>query len=359
MNVVHINSERTWSGGEVQTGHLIRGLQARGCTNVLIAPPKSQIARRMGEAGIEIVEVAMRGEGDVLAVARIAKILRRRKPDIVQLHTSHAHTLGLLAGKLAGARHIVATRRMDHAIKGPFSRFKYRGVDRIVAISEAIGTFVVEGGVPPEKVRIIHSVVQCPDPYPQGDLRSSFGIGPDAPVIGIVATLAERKGHRHLFEAVRQIKSKYPKICVLVVGEGPQKEELRELAIRIGLDKTVIFTGFRQDIPQVLNTLDVFVLASHREGLGVALLEAACSGRAIIGSNVGGIPEIVKDGETGLLVPPADAKALAEKLTYLLDHPEHAQRLGSHARAFVKEKFSLESMVRGYVELYEELLAAD
>lgn len=359
MNVVHINSEQTWSGGEVQTGHLIRGLQARGLRNVLIAPPRSEIARRMRDAGIEVVEVAMRGEADLLAIIRIARILRRMKPDIIQLHTSHAHTLGLLGGRLAGAKRIVATRRMDHAIKGPFSRFKYRGVDQIVAISEAIGALVVEGGVPPKRVRVIHSVVQCPETYPQGDLRSSLGIGAGIPVIGTIATLAERKGHRHLFEAVCEVKSKYPNIRVLVVGEGPQKEELRELVIRLGLDRTVIFTGFRQDIPQVLNTLDVFVLASHREGLGVAVLEAACSGRAIIGSNVGGIPEIVKDGETGLLVPPGDARTLAKKLTYLLDHPEHGGQLGERARAFVREEFSLESMVTGYVELYGELLAAD
>ena len=357
MIVAHVNTEQTWRGGEVQTAQLLAGLQDRGVTNVLIAQPGSEIAGTMQKDGIPVIELRMRGEWDLMAVGRLARALRKVRPDILQLHTSHAHTIGLLAGRLAHVRPIVVTRRIDHPIKGPLSALKYRGVDRIVAISEAIRSFLTDGGVPPEKVSVIHSVADCPEPYPQGDLRSTFGIDPGAPVIGTIAALAKRKGHRYLFEATRRLKQRHPDVRVLVVGKGHQENRLRRLAARLGLSETVLFTGFRQDIPQVLNTLDVFVMASEREGLGVALLEASCCGLPIIGSNVGGIPEIVKDGATGLLTPPADPEALADKLGYLLDHPAHARELGANAKAFVRKEFSLESMVRGYCQLYERLLS--
>jgi glycosyltransferase involved in cell wall biosynthesis len=356
MRIVHVNTEQAWGGGEAQTEYLVTGLRARGIDNILIAQPDGQIARRLRNEGIAVVGLRMRGECDFVAALRLSRLLRELDPDVLHLHTSHAHTLGLLAGRLAGTKSIVVTRRMDHEIRGLLSAFKYRHVDRVVAISRVIRDILLRGGVPEERIRVIHSVVVCPEPYPQDDLRRALGIGGGAPVIGTIATLAERKGHRYLIEAVSRLKEHRPELRVLVVGEGPQEAELRELASRLRLGDTIIFAGFRRDIPQVLNTLDIFVLASQREGLGVALLEAACCGLPIIGSNVGGIPEIVRDGTTGLLVPPADPVRLAEKLAYLLDHPERARKLGDNAKTFVKGNFSLESMVGGYVELYKGLL---
>jgi len=356
MRVVHVNTESSWAGGEVQTCLLIDGLANRGIENILVAQPGSQIAKRMGGRGIQIVEIGMRAEWDAIAVVRLARALRRLKPDILHCHTSHAHTLGLLAGRLAGIRSIVATRRMDHAIKGPLAAFKYRRVDRVVAISEMVRSMLLAAGVPPYKIELIHSAADCPEPYPQGDLRAELGLDPQTPVIGTAAVLAERKGHKYLFDAVRTLKERFPRIRLLVAGEGPQGSELRELAARLGLDKEIIFLGFRGDVPQLLNTLDVFVLASLKEGLGVALLEAACAGRPIVATNVGGIPEIVKDGETGLLVPPADSRSLAERLAYLIEHPEQARNLGSNARAFVRGRFSVKTMVESYIRLYHELV---
>jgi len=356
MRIVHINSESSWGGGEAQTCHLICGLQGRGIENTLIATPGSQIARRLAEKGVRVIELTMRGEWDVVAIVRLARILRDSRPDVLQLHTSHAHALGLLAGRLAGVKRIVATRRMDLAIKGPLAALKYRHVDRVVAISEIVRSMLLAAGVPQHRVTLIYSAVDCPEPYPHGDLRAELGLDSQTLVIGTAAVLAERKGHKYLFEAVRMLKERFPHVRLLVAGEGPQESELRELAARLRLDKQILFLGFRRDVPQLLNTLDVFVLASLKEGLGVALLEAACAARPIVATNVGGIPEIVKDGETGLLVPPADSESLAGEIAHLLEHPERARNLGSNAKAFVRDRFSVKSMVESYIRLYHELV---
>jgi glycosyltransferase involved in cell wall biosynthesis len=356
MRIVHINSESAWGGGEAQTRHLICGLQSRGIENTLIAPPGSQIARRIVEEGVRVVELPMHGEWDVAAVVRLTRILRNLRPDVLQLHTSHAHTLGLLAGRLAGVKRIVATRRMDLAIKGPLAALKYRRVDRVVAISEIVRSMLLAAGVPQDRITLIYSAVDCPEPYPQGDLRAELGLDSETLVIGTAATLTRRKGHQYLFDAVRTLKERCPRIRLLVAGNGPKEDELRELAARLGLDKEIVFLGFRRDIPRLLNTLDVFVLASLQEGLGVALLEAACAARPIVATNVGGIPEIVKDGDTGLLVPPADSESLADKIAHLLEHPEQGHCLGGNARALIRDRFSVTTMVESYVRLYEELV---
>jgi len=356
MTVVHVNTEWAWGGGEVQTCCLIRGLEALGIENVLVAQPGSQIALQMTDEGAKVAPLRMRGECDVLAIVRLSSMLRQMNPDVLHLHTSHAHTLGWLAGRLAHVKRIVVTRRMDHDINGIFSWVKYRRVDHIVAISEVIGRTLSRSGLSPEKLSMIYSAVACSETYPQGDLRSVYGFGPDIPVVGTVATLARQKGHAHIFEAIRIVKQRYPQIRLLVAGTGPLEKRLRKLAKKLDLADAIVFAGFRRDIPQVLNTLNLFVLASQDEGLGVSLLEAACRGLPIIATDVGGIPEIVEDGTTGLLVPPRDGQALAEKMLDLLDHPEKAETLGRNARALVRERFSLETMVQRYCALYRQLL---
>lgn len=339
----------------MQTCHLIHGLEARGVKNVLVAPPGSEIAREVSATGARLAELRMRGECDIAAILGLSRILRDVKPAVLHLHTSHAHTLGWLAGRLAKTRSIIVTRRMDHEIKGLFSFVKYNSVDHIIAISEVIRATLIKSGLSREKLSVIHSAVDCRSPYPGSDLRSTFGFRSDTPVIGTVATLAPKKGHETLFEATRIVKQHHRPVRLLVAGTGPQEPHLRRLAVRLNLAEEVVFAGFRKDIPQILNTLDVFVLASQDEGLGVALLEAACCGLPLVATNVGGIPEVVRDGSTGFLVAPADAEALAERIMYVLEHHKEAREMGERARAFVRENFSLDTMVQRYYDLYKQL----
>lgn len=353
MKVVHINTEFSWSGGEVQTYYLVKGLENHGVENTLITQPNSPLAAKAKEEKIKVIEIFMKGEWDIAAVLKLRKILKKIEPDVLHLHTSHAHTLGLLAGKLTKVKKILVTRRMDHPIRKFLSRIKYNKVDKIAAISEGVKKALIAGGVKKDKVTVIYSSVDEPNVSPISDLREEFNLGDDALLLGTVASLVKRKGHRYLFEAIVKVKDKFPQVKLLVAGEGPLEEKLKKLVEKLSLENEIIFTGFRKDIPEILSILDVFVLVSLKEGLGVSLLEAGSYGLPIVATNVGGIPEVVRDGITGLLAPPKDSEALAEKIIYLLSHPEEARKMGENGRKWVRKNFSVEKMVNTYVNLYE------
>lgn len=356
MKVVHINTAFSWGGGEAQTYYLVKELENRGIENTLIAQPNSPLAAKAKEEKIKLIEIFMRGEWDIAAVLKLKKFLKRIKPDVLHLHTSHAHTLGLLAGRLAKVEKIISTRRMDFPTSGFFSRLKYTKVDKIVAISEVVKEILIRSGIEKEKITVIYSTINCEDFSGKSNLREGLGLPQDTPILGTVGSLVNIKGHKYLFEAMVKIKEEFPQVRLLVVGEGPLEEKLKKLAEKLGLESVIIFTGFRKDIPEILGILDVFVLASLKEGLGVSLLEAASYGLPIVATNVGGIPEVVKDGITGFLVPPKDSKTLAEKIIYLLAHPEEAQKMGENGKEWIRKNFSVEKMVNKYATLYESLM---
>jgi len=355
MNVVHINSERHWGGGEVQTYYLIKGLRDKGIKSTLVAQPNSPLAVNASKDGITIKEIPMKGEWDIIAILKIRQLLRRIQPDILHLHTAHAHTIGLVAGRLAKVKKILVTRRMDFPIEGFISRLRYNKTDKIVAISQAVKDVLVESGIHEDKITVIHSTIDRTFFPVKSNLRKELSLTVDTPLLGTVASLVERKGHCYLFEALAKASKRFPHAKLLVAGEGPLEERLKNLAKTLGLEKQIIFLGFRHDIAEILSALDVFVLASVKEGLGVSLLEAGSYGVPIVATNVGGIPEIVKDGVTGFLVPPRDSKALTEKIVYMLAHRPEANIMGQQAKEWVRSNFSVEQMADSYVLLYESV----
>jgi len=175
------------------------------------------------------------------------------------------------------------------------------------------------------------------------------------PVIGTVSVLRGKKGHRFLLEAAARLRQEYPGLKVIVVGDGPGRDGLWREAKALELERTVSFLGFRQDIPRILATFDVFVFPSLEEALGAAILEAMAAGKAVVASRVGGIPEAVVDRETGLLVPPADSGALAEAVRKLLQDPDLRRRMGEQGRLRVEEQFSLNRMLDRTAALYRDL----
>jgi len=355
MNVVHINTARSWGGGEVQTYYLIKGLRDQGIENTLVAQPNSPLAAKASKDGIAIKEIPMKGEWDIIAILRIRQLLRRIQPDILHLHTSHAHALGLLAGRLAKVKRILVTRRMDCSIREPLSRIKYNTVDKIAAISKSVRQALITSGVKESKVTVIYSAVEYPPPPPKTDLRQQLALTKQHRVLGTVANLVKVKGHKYLVEAMLKVKQKFPETKLLLVGEGPLRGKLERLTKAFDLQNEIIFLGFRRDIPEILATLDIFVSVSVKEGLGVSLLEASSYGVPIVAGNVGGIPEIVQDGVTGFLVPPRDSEALAEKIIHVLDHPQEARKMGENAREKIKNHFSVQDMTRSYTRLYQSM----
>ncbi len=361
LKTLHIDSERTWRGGEQQAMYLATGLKARGHEAVVACQPGSPLAERARAAGLEVAEVRMRGEADFRAVLALRRILRRGAFDIVHMHTSHAHAIGCAAAALARQGRTIVSRRVDFAVAmNVISGFKYRhGVDRFIAISEAVRRVLVEGGVEPAKVSVVHSGIDLSrfNHVPPNRFREEFGVPPDSPIIGNVAALADHKGQRYLLAAMPGVLAAEPKARLFVVGDGELRGALEAQARELGIAHAVTFTGFRTDVPQWLDFFDVFVMSSHLEGLCTSVLDALAMRKPVVAAAAGGLPEIIRHEETGLLVPPKEPQPLAEAIVRLLRDRELGRRLGEAGRRLVEADFSADSMVEGTIRVYHEALA--
>jgi len=235
-----------------------------------------------------------------------------------------------------------------------------RFTDLSLAVSRAVrDNLVIQGGLDPAKVRIVANgvdVAAIDAARPGKAVRRELGLPEGVPVIGLVGRLDHwGKGHRELFTAMARLRERHP-VHALIVGSGRREAEVQELAASLGLAGAVHFLGLRRDVPDLLSAMDILVLPSHTEGFGLALVEAMAAGLPVIATSVGALPEVVTEGENGLLIPPRDAGALAGALERLLSDPALAQRLGANARTHVREHFSLDRLGQEINKIYGELV---
>jgi glycosyltransferase involved in cell wall biosynthesis len=279
------------------------------------------------------------------------------------MHTSHAHTLGVLAAKSAGIGGTVVSRRVDFTIYRnalKLSWLKYRfGVDRYVAISEGVRAQMVKDGIPSDRIRIVHSGIDLArfDGVTPHDYRAEFGLPAGAPVVLDVAAFGWHKAQEVLVRAMPAILARAPEARVFLVGDGECLPKVKDEALRLGVRDRIVFTGFRTDVPSLIAGADVFVMCSVLEGLCTSLLDALALRRPCVGSAVGGIPEVLIDQETGLTVAPSDPAALAAAVLRVLGDRPLAARLGEAGRRHVEAKFTVDAMVLGTLGVYRELLA--
>jgi glycosyltransferase involved in cell wall biosynthesis len=234
-----------------------------------------------------------------------------------------------------------------------------RITDLSLAVSQGVRDYLIEpGGLDPARVRVVHNGVDLArirQHRPRAEVRRELGLAEANQVVGLVARLDHwGKGHKEFFTALSTLKDRHP-VEALIIGGGRREAEVKQLAAEMGLAGRVHFLGQRQDIPDLLSALDIFVLPSHSEGVSLALLEGMAAGLPVIATAVGGLPEVVTDGVNGLLIPPQDPEALAQALARFLDDPALAKKLGENARQHVNENFSLERLGREINEIYEEL----
>jgi len=364
---IHINTELSWRGGEQQTFSLVEGLTGRGHPAVLVASPRSEIFRRARTAGIEAVGIHAYNEVDPQAFLRIAALLRRRRPDILHLHTSHGHLLGVLASALAPPVKKVVARRVDFSIyRNSFlglNGFKYRhGIDRYITVSQAVADLLVRDGVAPERVSVVRSGInpgRFASVRPEGgsQLRRELGLPEGLPLISSVGALADHKGHRFLVEAsptvLREVDAAF-----VIAGIGPRRRALQRLIRRLGVSGRVRLAGFREDIGEILAASAVFVFPSIEEGLGTSILDALILDRPVVATRAGGIPEIIEDRRHGLLVPPGDASALAAAITEVLRRPSMASELAQRGKSRVLAEFTADRMVEETMMVYRDVLGS-
>ncbi len=358
MRVAHLDTGRTWRGGQAQVLHLMRGLAARGHGCLLLAPG-GPLLERARALGAEVERWPTLGEWDVSGILRAAAALRRFGPEVAHCHSAHAHALGIPAARLARVPVAVVSRRVDFTVaRNPFSRLKYRlPVDRYLCISRGVMEVMAAAGVPASRLALVPSGVELPATgagparAPAADLRALLGVAPVAPVVGTVAALAPHKDHATLLRAAAKVIARRPDVHFAWVGEGECRVALERQRADLGLETNVHLVGFRADAVGLLAQFTVFALSSYLEGLCTSLLDAQSLGVPIVATAVGGVPDVVEDRATGRLVPGRDPEALARALLDALDRPEEGREWAGRARDSVR-RFSVDRMVERTLEEY-------
>ena len=362
MKILHINTEKTWRGGEQQLLNLLQGLNKRNIISHLACQPGSAMEERAKNFGIEVFPIAMHGEVDLLASYRIRRLITGFRYDILHSHTSHAHTLAFFASFGTKTR-LLVSRRVDFSIfRHSFlhlSGFKYRFMAHYyIAISHKIKEVLVSDGIPAQRIFVVHSGIN-PERFassPKDHLIAEFNIRKDEHVVVNVAHLAGHKGQKYLVRAIPLVLAKIPTARFFIVGGGELMPELQSLAASLGLKQKLIFTGFRRDVGSFYQIADLFVMSSVQEGLGTAVIDALALGKPVVGTCAGGIPEIIRDGETGRLVASADPAALAGGIIDLLANPERAKQMGRRGQEMARKNFSVDAMVDKNIEVYQQIL---
>ena len=354
LKILHIDPEKEWGGGETEVIDLLDYLSSWKHENHLLCHPDGLLMDRVEKKKtVTIFPISIRNDLDIRAVPFLRRLIHKEAYDIVHFHTKRAHALSLYLDHARPEMRFVVTRRMDYPIKQKwYNRYLYnRCVDGIIALSRNIADVLVNAGIDREKIRVIYTGIN-PEPF-----QKAATVKPGNPVslIGTTAVLEERKGYQYLLEAAALLKQKGFQFKYRFAGEGSQREALQNLTVKLGLKEEVVFEGFVSDIPRFLSPIDVFVLPSLYEGMGVAILEAMAAAKPVVGTTVGGIPELVADGVTGFLVPPRNARALARAISRLLSDKALLTRMGISGCQRVQTDFTMEQTAKKVEHYYYEL----
>jgi len=353
-------------GTEGQISEIAARLDPRRFTVCVCALKGEDIlARELRERGIRVVTLGGQARFDVRVIWRLARLIREVRPDVIHAFLFWANVAGRVLGKMLGVPILISSYRDREIWHGPLHLMidgvTARWSDAATCCSEAVREFVISqlGGEGKKFVTIPNGIDV--DRFEVRTLltKSDLGLRADLPVIGTVCRLVEpKKGLSVLLHAVERLtqQSATARCQLLIVGDGPAFDQLRRLSEELGIAPWVVFAGMRRDIASLLPLMDVFVLPSAYEGFGISIIEAMAAGRPVVATAVGGIPDIVVHGETGLLVPPGDPAALAAAVDTLLTSPRKAAAFGARGRARASEQFSIEAVVRRHAELYERLV---
>lgn len=361
--VLHLSSSSGPGGAETVVASLAAGLDASRYHSVVCLFRDGWLRDRCERLGLETHVVRMTGMLDLGWLRRFGRLLRDHGVGLIHAHEFGANTYGTLAGRLARIPVIATVHGRSYYADGGRRRLAYRVVSRaavMVAVSEDVRRFVVERtGVSARRVRVVYNGIGPAGPVSgeaRGRLRADLGIRDGERVVAVVGSLYGVKGHRYLLEAAPSVLEACPSTVFLIAGRGECEAALREQARSLGIDARVRFLGFRQDVPALLAICDVFVQPSLSEGLSIAILEAMAAARPVVTTRVGGNPELVVDGQTGVLVEHSDAGRLASAVTRILTDPAEARRLGENGLSRVRSRFTIGAMVTEYEAIYDAAL---
>ncbi len=361
MFSLHIDTAQTWRGGQSQVRYTVLGLRAMGHRAALVADPAGELWKRMSE-GHDLVPLATRNEIDLTAAWRLSRVLKRLKPDVIHAHDPRGVAMAATALSILAPRPrpvLVASRRIEYPVaRNSFSAWKYSQVDGFLAISRAVRDRLIADRIPAAKITIVHEGVDVERivALPHGNLHAALFLPTHSPIVGAIGALVEQKAHHTLVDAAAQVVKQVADVRFVILGEGELRPPLEKQIKHLHLERHVFLAGFRADVLELLKDVDVFALSSTHEGMCTSLVDAMAAGKAAVATSVGGVPEVLADGETGFLVPPRDADALAACIVRLLKDQRLRERMGRAGLQRARELFTVERMVAETAAAYERLL---
>lgn len=347
---------------------LLAALKAadRRCVSPLVCSlsEKGPIGEEMERAGIEVVSLArmQHKRFDVGIILRLCRLMRQREADIVHTHLYHAGRYGRIAATLAGVPCVVASfhnvYRIRRVKQHVFNRILSKVTHRVIAVSEAVKDHLVRyDHIAPDHITVLPNAIDLRlfGAHDRIEVRRRLDIPPDAYLVGTVGRLEPQKGHVVLLQAMQELAAACPEARLLLVGGGSQEWPLRQVAKDLGLADRITFAGERRDVPALLVAMDLFVLPSLWEGLPLVLLEAMASGLPAVATRVGGVPEVVSDGSTGILIDPERPDQLAAAIMRCRNDRNGAARMAEAARRWVEAHASIQAYARRLEALYLEI----
>lgn len=358
LKVLHTESSPGWGGQENRILNESIGLKKLGVKVYILCQPESMLSKKASQAGLEVFTYPMRKSYDLKAIYFTLKLIKKLGVDVVNTHSGKDSYIAGIAGKLS-TKHplIVRTRHLALPITSTFS-YKYLA-DIVVTVSEYVKNYLISKGISSRKVFAVATGVDiekfAPDRI-KATVKAELGLKEDTPLIGTVAVLRKKKGHHILIQAIPEVLKSFPEAVFIFAGDGPQRKNIEAQILKYGISNNVIMLGHRDDIPNILSSIDVFVLPTEQEALGTSFLEAMAMCKPVIGSDVDGVREVIDDGVNGFLVPSGDAKALARKIIELISDRQKAAKMGIEGRKKVETKYTIERMCKTMFDLYENYL---
>lgn len=359
--VLHVITDTNIGGAGRYLLNLLSAWDESRYSVAVACPSGGELEKRLKSLGVKVYP--LKGGEKSFSISHVAQILgiiAREKVDLI--HT-HASLSGRIAGRLLGRRVVLTRHWMGKKSEmGLLRRWMnwiiYRLLtDRVIAVSRAVKVSLIEIGVPAWLIKTVYNGINISNSFENcGKLRMELNIPKGVPLLGMIARLVPEKGHEYAIKAMPEILRRFPDARLVLVGDGPSRTYLEDLCERVGVKERVIFLGFRRDVEEIAIDFDVILMPSLSEGLPLALLESMALGKPVVASEVGGIPEVIKDGINGVLVPPEDAGALAERIIGLLMSNEMREKLGENARQTVLSKFTAKIMAENTMRIYDELL---
>ena len=370
IKVCHLISGDLWAGAEAQITILLSQLaKEKHLENFALIYNRGKLAEELKRLNISFHILEEKENNPVKLFIKTYRWLKHKEVDLVHTHRYKENIIGSLAAKMGGVPHIIRTY---HGMPEPFEGFKNIKYKFYIFLDYLISRLLVKKIITASfeiKEKLSQrlgekKVTSIPNSINLDSLkikksprrvRETLGIDDDCRIIGSAGRLVPIKGYQVFLKAAQLIKQRESKVKFLIVGDGPEKSNLEKLADELKISEDFLFPGYREDILDIINAMDIFVLSSFHEGIPIALLEAMALEKPIVATKVGGIPEVVTDQISGILVEPDDPEKLAQKSLYLLQEREVRKKMGSEAKRKIEESFTAERMAQRVLEIYQSM----